>query len=121
MTQGLRRHDEIVRSAIEQAGGYVFKTVGDAFCAAFATAECALAAVLTAQRALTAQRWPTSELHMLYAYDLADGRLTQARTHLDAAITAAESLGDELYLYFFREDLAVLLLIEGKPGQAAPL
>jgi class 3 adenylate cyclase len=55
MTQGLRRHDEIVRSAIEHAGGYVFKTVGDAFCAAFSTAECALAAVLTAQRALTAQ------------------------------------------------------------------
>jgi predicted ATPase/class 3 adenylate cyclase len=60
MTQGLRRHDEIVRSAIEQAGGYVFKTVGDAFCAAFSTAEEALAAVLTAQRALTGQRWPTS-------------------------------------------------------------
>src|SRR5271165_6857219 len=59
MTQGLRRHDEIVRSAIEQAGGYVFKTVGDAFCAAFSTAECALAAALTAQRALTAQHWPT--------------------------------------------------------------
>jgi predicted ATPase/class 3 adenylate cyclase len=62
-----------------------------------------------------------NELHMLYAYDLTDGRLTQARTHLDAAISAAESLGDELYLYFFREDLAVLLLIEGKPAQAAPL
>ena len=36
----------------------------------------------------------------------------QARQHLEAAIAAAESLGDEMYLYFFREDLAILLLIE---------
>ena len=51
----LRRHDEILRAAIEHAGGYVFKTVGDAFCAAFATAEAALGAVLAAQRALAAR------------------------------------------------------------------
>ncbi len=62
-----------------------------------------------------------NELHMLFAHDLSAGRLAQARTHLDAAIAAAERLGDEVYLYFFREDLAVLLLIEGKPAEAAPL
>ncbi len=61
MTKALRRHDEIVRSAIEQPGGYVFKTIGDAFCAAFSTAESAIEAVLAAQRALTGQRWPTSQ------------------------------------------------------------
>jgi predicted ATPase/class 3 adenylate cyclase len=61
MTRGLRRHDEIVRSSIELAGGYVFKTVGDAFCAAFSTAEAALAAVLSAQRALVGQDWPTTQ------------------------------------------------------------
>ena len=60
MTRGLRRHDEILRSAIELAGGYVFKTIGDAFCAAFSTAEAALDAVLTAQRALVGQDWPTT-------------------------------------------------------------
>ena len=26
-----------------------------------------------------------------------------------------------MYLYFFREDLAILLLIDGKPAEAAPL
>ena len=33
----LPRHDQCLRSTIEASGGYVFKTVGDAFCAAFAS------------------------------------------------------------------------------------
>jgi predicted ATPase/class 3 adenylate cyclase len=59
MAQALRRHDEILRRAIGQAGGFVFKTVGDAFCAAFATPQAALEAVLAAQQALAEERWPT--------------------------------------------------------------
>ena len=59
MTRALRRHDETLRTAIEQAGGFVFKTVGDAFCAAFATAQEALAGALAAQQSLSAERWPT--------------------------------------------------------------
>ena len=38
MHAALVRHDLLVRSAVEAAGGYVFKTVGDAFCVAFPTA-----------------------------------------------------------------------------------
>jgi len=60
MAAALRRHDDIMRAAIEGSGGYVFKTVGDAFCAAFATAPAAVQAALIAQRALWAQTWPTS-------------------------------------------------------------
>jgi Domain of unknown function (DUF1707)/Adenylate and Guanylate cyclase catalytic domain len=60
MAEALRRHDEIVRGAIEQAGGYVFKTVGDAFCAAFSAAREGLDAALTAQQDLAAESWPTS-------------------------------------------------------------
>jgi predicted ATPase/class 3 adenylate cyclase len=60
MTAALRRHDQILRSAIEDAGGYVFKTVGDAFCAAFSTPSAAVSATLTAQRALGGESWPTS-------------------------------------------------------------
>ncbi len=55
MQSALVRHDEILRQAIEDHGGYVFKTVGDAFCAAFSTAPEALKAALSAQRALFAQ------------------------------------------------------------------
>jgi len=60
MAAALRRHDEILRDAIEQAGGYVFKTVGDSFCAAFSAAKAALDAALAAQRNLAAESWPTS-------------------------------------------------------------
>ena len=45
-------HDEIVRDAIESHGGYVVKTTGDGFHAAFATARDALDAALSAQQAL---------------------------------------------------------------------
>ena len=55
MQAAVRRHDEIVRSAIVDRGGYVFKTMGDAFCAAFARPEDAVAAILAAQRAIASE------------------------------------------------------------------
>jgi len=57
MQKALVRHDEILRGAIEGHGGYVFKTVGDAFCAAFSGAPNAVEAVLAAQRALFSEEW----------------------------------------------------------------
>jgi class 3 adenylate cyclase len=60
MAAALRHHDEVVRDAIESAGGYVFKTAGDSFCAAFSSARAGLDAALAAQRSLAAQSWPTS-------------------------------------------------------------
>ena len=52
MQAALARHDEVLRDAVEQHGGHVFKTVGDAFCCAFPTAPDAVEAALFAQRAL---------------------------------------------------------------------
>src|SRR5215208_8419846 len=46
MQAALSRHDELLRRAIEERSGYVFKTVGDAFCCAFSTATDALEAAL---------------------------------------------------------------------------
>jgi len=60
MTTALRRHDQVLRSSIERARGYVFKTIGDAFCAAFETAQAAATAAVAAQRALCREAWPTS-------------------------------------------------------------
>jgi predicted ATPase/class 3 adenylate cyclase/Tfp pilus assembly protein PilF len=60
MQASLARHDEILRDATEQHGGYVFKTVGDAFCCAFRTAPDALEAALDAQRLLLKERWAES-------------------------------------------------------------
>ncbi len=52
MADALARHDALLRAAIEAHRGYVFKVMGDAFCAAFATAPAAAAAALRIQRAL---------------------------------------------------------------------
>ena len=57
MEVALARHDALLRASIEMHGGCVFKTMGDQFCAAFATAPEALAAAVTAQRALQCDAW----------------------------------------------------------------
>ena len=55
MQTALRRHDELLRSAIADHHGYVFKTIGDAFCAAFANPADAVAAIQAAQQAIAAE------------------------------------------------------------------
>src|SRR5579862_1479280 len=55
MQDAVRRHDRIVRDAIESHGGVVFKTIGDAYCAAFSDAGAAAAAAIDAQRRLAAE------------------------------------------------------------------
>ena len=59
MRPALARHDDLLRGCIEEHEGYVFKTVGDAFCAAFPTANTALEAALDAQLALSVEPWGT--------------------------------------------------------------
>jgi Adenylate and Guanylate cyclase catalytic domain len=61
MQVALARHDEILRNAIEERGGYVFKTVGDAFCCAFTTATDALDAALEVQRMLFDEEWQETD------------------------------------------------------------
>jgi TolB-like protein/class 3 adenylate cyclase/tetratricopeptide (TPR) repeat protein len=58
MTEALSRHDTLLRQCIESRGGHIFKTGGDAFCAAFATAASAVEAALAAQRSFRAEVWP---------------------------------------------------------------
>ncbi len=57
MQHALACHDAILRQAIEAHSGHIFKTIGDAFCAAFTEAPDALAAAIAAQRALHAESW----------------------------------------------------------------
>lgn len=52
MDAAVKRHDIVVRAAIEIHDGFVFKTVGDAFCAAFARVSDAVAAAVEAQRSI---------------------------------------------------------------------
>jgi predicted ATPase/class 3 adenylate cyclase len=57
MGQDLRQHDNLMREEIERNGGHVFKTVGDAFCAAFSTASEAVQAALDGQLTLQKEQW----------------------------------------------------------------
>ncbi|HZP84406.1 MAG TPA: adenylate/guanylate cyclase domain-containing protein, partial [Chthonomonadaceae bacterium] len=57
MRESLTRHDALLSAAITRWNGFVFNTMGDGFCAAFAEAGNALAAALDIQRALHAEVW----------------------------------------------------------------
>ncbi len=68
MRHSLARHDDIMRTAIAAHSGFVFKTVGDAFCVAFDTAIDALHAAADAQAALDSEPWEkTGPLHVRMA------------------------------------------------------
>jgi predicted ATPase/class 3 adenylate cyclase len=54
MDDAVKRHDALLRAAIDRHNGYVFKAIGDAFCAAFARVSDAVTAALEAQRSLSA-------------------------------------------------------------------
>lgn len=54
MSPTLARHDALVRAAIEAHSGFVFKSIGDAFCAVFSNASEALETALTVQQGLRA-------------------------------------------------------------------
>jgi class 3 adenylate cyclase/tetratricopeptide (TPR) repeat protein len=55
MQEAVRRHDAIMRAAIAERGGHVFKTIGDAFFATFAHPQDAVLAMLAGHRALAAE------------------------------------------------------------------
>jgi TolB-like protein/class 3 adenylate cyclase/Tfp pilus assembly protein PilF len=58
MQTALGRHDVLLRDAINDHHGSIFKTGGDAFYAVFSRVADAVRAALAGQRALHAERWP---------------------------------------------------------------
>ncbi len=58
MRRALERHDDCLRSSIDEHSGYVFATGGDGFAVAFDRAGDALAAATTAQEKLGEESWP---------------------------------------------------------------
>jgi predicted ATPase/class 3 adenylate cyclase len=61
MRAAVDRHFALLQDAIAAHGGVLFKTVGDAIHAAFASAAGAVAAAVAAQQALHAEPWALSE------------------------------------------------------------
>jgi len=60
MGEALKIHDVILRQAVEDNGGHVFKHTGDGVAASFASAMGAVRAAITAQRVLATAPWPPS-------------------------------------------------------------
>jgi predicted ATPase/class 3 adenylate cyclase/Tfp pilus assembly protein PilF len=60
MQVALARHDAILREGIEEHGGQVFRTAGDAFYASFVQPQSAVAAALALQQALHDEPWPAA-------------------------------------------------------------
>ena len=58
MRAALARHDDLMSRAIEGRHGYVVKTTGDGFLAAFERAPDAVAAAIDAQLAMAGDPWP---------------------------------------------------------------
>src|SRR5207247_3279421 len=57
MREALARHDALLRGIIETGRGHIFKTMGDAFHAAFEDATAAVAAAAAIQQAVQAELW----------------------------------------------------------------
>ncbi len=62
MASALALHDALLTTAIEAAGGRVFKSVGDAICAVCPDADSALRTAVEGQRALSAEDWQATGL-----------------------------------------------------------
>jgi predicted ATPase/class 3 adenylate cyclase len=100
MERAVRRHDELMRSAVVEFGGHIFKTVGDEFCAAFDRPPNAVSAILAAQRKIAVED-----------FSAIDGLRVRAAIHTG---TADERDGD----YFGRPvNRVARLLAIGHGGQ----
>ncbi len=60
-------------------------------------------------------------LSRLFWLDMAAGRLREARGYIERAVAAAEEIGGEMLLAWFRTDLVLLDLIEGEREKVVPM
>ena len=75
----VRRHDEILRAAIEGQHGVVVKTEGDAFFAAFGAPIDAITAAVAGQRTLATEPWPDgAPIRVRMGLHLGEGQLRAA-------------------------------------------
>jgi predicted ATPase/class 3 adenylate cyclase len=118
MREALRRHDEILRREIELRRGYVFKTVGDAFCAAFWTIAEAVGSAVEVQRRIQREDFRAVgglAVRMSIHAGEADER---AGDYFGAAVNRTARLlsaghGGQILLTGFAADLALPVLPDG--------
>jgi len=62
MDEAIKCHDALMTQAVEAHNGYVFKTVGDAFCVAFPSAIEAIMATIEAQKFINFENWGETKI-----------------------------------------------------------
>src|SRR5215212_6460390 len=75
----LARHNAILNGSIETFHGFVFRTVGDSFSAAFDTAGAALSAALEAQRRLQHESWSPAPVRVRMGIHTGSAAAVQAK------------------------------------------
>ena len=89
----LAAHDEVLRSAIEAHGGFIFKHTGDGVCAAFSSPRAAVDAAVAAQRVL---ELPVRMGPATGEAELREGRLLRRGAESAARVMAAGHGGQVL-------------------------
>jgi len=85
----LTKHNSILQNAVESNDGFVFKTVGDAFCCAFQNAEDAVKAAVGAQIIFSSEK--TDELQIKVRVGIHSGRSEWSGTDYMGYMTLARS------------------------------
>lgn len=117
MSEVIARHDALLKEVVETHGGTVFRTMGDAVCAAFPTALDALAAARDGQRAIQAEPWRDDiELRVRMAMhtgaaELRDGDYVGHTLNRVARLVAAGHGGQVLL-----SDVTQALLLDSMPS-----
>jgi HD-like signal output (HDOD) protein/class 3 adenylate cyclase len=120
MRGALQRHNKLLSAAVENHGGYVFKTVGDAFCVTFDHAPDALAAAYEMQLQIANEPWRTAQpMKIRIALHTGDAHMTDGDYHGIALSRVARLLavarGGQILLSASTERLVRKQL----PGEAA--
>ncbi len=77
----LARHNEILDGAIEIHNGFLFRTVGDAYCVAFHNTKDALDAALDAQRQLDCETWTPAPIKVRMGIHTGAARLEDGKDY----------------------------------------
>jgi len=112
MRVALARHNTILRAAVEAHQGAIFKTVGDAVCAAFASAPAALTTALDAQHAMVAEDWGVMAYCVCAWHSIPELPQTRGAITLGRRSTASRA-------WWRRGNGGQVLLARGDPGAGA--
>src|SRR5215216_5169497 len=93
MAAAVERHVALIRAAVDQRAGTVFKVIGDAVQAAFPSAPHALAAALEAQRSLLVNDWSAvDDLRVRMALHAGDAEPDRTGDYLAPALNRLSRL-----------------------------